>query len=94
MALITKEEVLKIAHMSRITIHEDEIDPLIKHLESVLSYAARVGQVATAEQAPLSQNINVFREDVAIPFNAERIKQEAPEIEENYFVVPAILEQE
>lgn len=94
MALITKEEVLKIAHMSRITIHEDEIDPLIKHLESVLSYAARVGQVATAEQASLSQNINVFREDVAIPFNAERIKQEAPEIEENYFVVPAILEQE
>lgn len=94
MALITKEEVLKIAHMSRITIHEDEIEPLIKHLEAVLSYAARVSQVATSEQLPLPQNINVFREDVAIPFNAERIKQEAPEIEENYFVVPAILEQE
>lgn len=94
MALITRDEVLKIAKMSRITIHEDEIEPLIKHLESVLAYAARVGQVATYDQAPLPQNVNVFREDVAIPFNAERIKQEAPEIEEDYFVVPAILDQE
>lgn len=94
MALITKEEVLKIAHMSRITIHEDEIEPLTKHLEAVLSYAARVGQVATAQQELLPQNTNVFREDVAIPFNAARIIQEAPEVEENYVVVPAILEQE
>lgn len=94
MALITKEEVLKIAKMSRITIHEDEIEPLIKHLESVLAYAARVGQVATSQQAPLPQNVNVFREDVVIPCDAERIKKEAPEIEEDYFVVPAILDQE
>lgn len=94
MALITREEVLKIAHMSRITIHEDEIEPLIKHLESVLAYAARVSQVAAGQQAPLPQNVNVFREDVAIPCNAARIKQEAPEIEEDYFVVPAILDQE
>lgn len=94
MALITKEEVLKIAHMSRITIHEDEIEPLTKHLEAVLSYAARVGQVATHQQELLPQNTNVFREDVAIPFNAARIIQEAPEVEENYVVVPAILEQE
>lgn len=92
---LTKEEVLKIAHMSRITIHEDEIEPLTKHLEAVLSYAARVGQVATgSQQEPLPQNVNVFREDIAIPCNAERIKQEAPEIEADYFVVPAILEQE
>lgn len=94
MALISKEEVLKIAHMSRITIHEDEIEPLFKHLEAVLTYAARVSEVATGQEGSLPQNINVFREDVAIPFDAERIQQEAPEIEENYFVVPAILEQE
>lgn len=92
---VTKEEVLRIAHMSRITIHEDEIEPLIKHLEAVLSYAARVSEVATtSQQAPLPQNINVFREDIAIPCDAERIKREAPEIEADYFVVPAILEQE
>jgi aspartyl-tRNA(Asn)/glutamyl-tRNA(Gln) amidotransferase subunit C len=94
MAIITKEEVLKIAHMSRITIHEDEIEPLMKHLESVLAYAARVNEVATGAQQPLPQNVNVFREDVVIPYDDARIKQEAPDIEEDYFVVPAILEHE
>ncbi len=94
MALITKEEVLKIAHISRIAIHEDEIEPLIKHLEDVLAYAARVNEVATPSQQPLPQNVNVFREDVIIPCDAERIKQEAPELESDYFVVPAILEHE
>lgn len=94
MALITKEEVRKIAHLSRIAIHEDEIDELTKQLEAVLAYAARVNDVATAQQGPLPQNVNVFREDVAQQFNAERIKAEAPEVEADYFVVPAILEHE
>lgn len=94
MALISKEEVLKIAHMSRITIEEHEIEPLINHLEAVLSYAARVSEVATSGEYELPQNINVFRDDVVVPCDAERIKAEAPEIEEGYFVVPAILEQE
>ena len=93
MALITKDEVRKIAHLSRLTIHDNEIDALMPQLEAVLAYAARVNEVATKEQAPLPQNVNVFREDIVIPCDGERIKQEAPEIESDYFVVPAILEQ-
>ena len=89
MALITREEVLKIAHMSRITIHEDEIEPLIKRLNGAC--LCSTGKPSGSRPAgPTAQNVNVFREDVAIPCNAARIKQEAPEIEEDYFVVPAI----
>lgn len=94
MALITKEEVRKIADLSRIAIHDDEIDDLTTQLQAVLAYAARVNEVATAVEGPLPQNVNVFREDVAKPFDAERIKAEAPEVEADYFVVPAILEHE
>lgn len=35
-----------------------------------------------------------MREDVVIPFDADRIKAEAPEVEADYLVVPAILEHE
>jgi aspartyl-tRNA(Asn)/glutamyl-tRNA(Gln) amidotransferase subunit C len=94
MAIITKDEVRKIAHMSRIAIHDDEIDDITAQLEAVLAYAARVNGVATVAQGPLPQNVNIFREDVVKPFDAERIKAEAPEIEADYFVVPAILEHE
>jgi aspartyl-tRNA(Asn)/glutamyl-tRNA(Gln) amidotransferase subunit C len=94
MPLITKEEVLKIAQLSRIKIHDDEIDDLTNQLEAVLAYAARVNEVETGQQETLPQNVNIFREDVVKPFDAERIKAEAPEIEADYFVVPAILEHE
>lgn len=94
MALITKEEVLKIAHISRITIHENEIDQLVKDLQAVLTYAARVDEVEILGPTLTLENINVFREDVVVPFDAGRITHEAPEVEADYFVVPAILEHE
>ncbi len=67
MAIITKEEVLKIAHMSRITIHDHEIDAITQHLEAVLNYAARVNEIAAAPQMAQTNTKNVFREDVIIP---------------------------
>ena len=93
MPFITKEEILKIAHMSRIRIENNEVDEILGHLQAVLAYARRVNEVVTPELLPVYQNINVFRDDVAIPFDAISIKNEGPEVEADYFVVPAILEQ-
>jgi len=92
MAIITKEDVLKIARMSNITIHESEIEPLVDRLETVLNYAARVQEIAVDIEVPPSKNINVLREDVAVRFDSQTILARAPESEEHYFVVPAILE--
>lgn len=92
MAIVTKEDVLKIARMSNITIHDHEIEPLVARLESVLNYAARVQEIAIDVDVPPSKNINILREDVAIRFDADLIMARAPESEEHYFVVPAILE--
>lgn len=92
MALITKEVVLNIARMSDIKIHDHEIDGLVSRLEQVLSYAARVQEIAVEVDVPIQKNINVFRDDVAVRFDSETILARAPETEEHYFVVPAILE--
>ena len=92
MTKISKEEVLKIAEISHISLRDDEIAPMIKHLEGVLSYAERVQEVAADIQEPSNKNVNVFREDVIVKTNPETILCQAPEREENYFVVPAIIE--
>lgn len=92
MAKITKEEVLKIAAMSHIAIHEDEIGSLMQHLQSVLTYAERVQEIAGNAQGVLLKQVNIFREDVAIHTNPEPILAQAPEREENFFVVPRIIE--
>lgn len=92
MPKVLKEEVYKIATMSHIDLQEHKIDALIKQLEDVLNYAERVQEIAAEVDEPRARNVNVFREDSSVPFDAQRIMQEAPEREENYFVVPKILD--
>lgn len=92
MIKISREEVLHIASLSRIELSEEEIPGLIKHLEEALSYAARVQEIASGLEATSTKNVNVFREDVVQPCDPAPILANAPKREENYFVVPVVLE--
>ena len=88
---ITREEVFKIAEISKLKIWEEEVDQIIKHLESVLSYAERVQEIVADQDEPSNKNINVMREDVIINTDNEPILKQAPESDDSYFVVPKIL---
>lgn len=92
MAKITREEVLKIAQMSKIKIWDHEIDQVIKDLESVLTYAERVSEIAQNVESVCSKNINVTREDLVSETDSKPILAQAPIKEDNYFVVPKILD--
>jgi aspartyl-tRNA(Asn)/glutamyl-tRNA(Gln) amidotransferase subunit C len=94
MARISREEMLHIARMSQIQIHENEIEGLINQVQQVLTYAERVTQLgARVEgQQPESHTVNVFRDDEIIPTNPAPLLAQAPELAGNYFVVPRILE--
>jgi len=92
MTKISREEVLAIARITHVELHEHEIQPLVEQLEQVLSYAERVKDVAGDVQEPSQKNVNVFREDVVVPTDPECIRAQAPEREGDYFVVPMILE--
>lgn len=93
MIKISREEVLKIAQMSHIALPDDEIEPMIKELESVLNYAERVINVANkvVDGVP-PKNVNVFRKDQTTEQHPDAILAQAPEKADRYFVVPMILE--
>ena len=92
MTKVSREELLKIARMSYVDVHEDEIEKLIDQVEDILSYAERVSEVAVDIEEPPIKNVNVFREDVIVETDSEPILAQAPEREGDYFVVPRILE--
>ncbi|MCX5922508.1 MAG: Asp-tRNA(Asn)/Glu-tRNA(Gln) amidotransferase subunit GatC [Candidatus Dependentiae bacterium] len=92
MTKITKEDVIKIAHMSNIKVHDNELDQLANQLQQVLSYAACVQEIAVDVQVSERKNINVLRDDVVVKTDSEIILACAPESEGHYFVVPAILD--
>lgn len=91
---ITKEELLKLAHLSRLQLEEHEISALMNEIEAVLSYAHRVNDIAQLEISEYlsRKNCNVVRQDSVKKTDSREILAQAPECEQNYFVVPAILE--
>jgi aspartyl-tRNA(Asn)/glutamyl-tRNA(Gln) amidotransferase subunit C len=92
MTKISRDEVLHIARISRIALHEDEVEPLMTRLEEVLSYAERVVEAGADIEEPSVKNVNIFRNDFVVPQDPEPILAQAPEREGNYFVVPVILD--
>ena len=89
---ISRDEILKIAAMSRVALHEDEIAPLAEQLEQVLTYAERNNEITADVEEPSTKNVNVFREDVVARLDPDAILSQAPEEEGRFFVVPSILE--
>jgi len=92
MAKITREELLKLAKISRINLHEDEIEELIEQLKSVLSYAECVGKISGDMVTVSPKNINVYRPDIAHKSDSKPILAQAPQAEDNFFVVLPILD--
>ncbi|MBV8660908.1 MAG: Asp-tRNA(Asn)/Glu-tRNA(Gln) amidotransferase subunit GatC [Candidatus Dependentiae bacterium] len=88
---ITKDEALKIASFTKLTIDDHEIDSIVKQLQDVLAYAERVQDIAKDLDIPTNKNINRQREDIVISFDSQKILDQAPDAQDNYFVVPKIL---
>jgi len=99
MAVISREEVLKLARISQIKLAEDEIDYMVQQLEARLSYVTILKSILeqhkTADNAEgqVQTLVNIMREDVVKSTDSEPLLQEAPQREGNYFVVPVIIKQ-
>lgn len=88
---ITKDEVLKLAELSRFEISNEEVDLITKQLQDVLSYALRVAEVAKDVEIEFGKNENVFAQDVLNKTNPEPILELAPDRVDNFFAVPKII---
>ena len=91
MEKITKEEALRVASYTKLTIEDHEMDSIIEQLQGVLAYAERVQDMAKDLDVTSNKNINHYREDVVVPFDSRKILDQAPDEQDNYFVVPKII---
>lgn len=97
--IISREDVLKLANMSKLLVSEEELPFYAAQLEARLSYTTCL-QTILAQHADLVASlkeeapaVNVMRDDVAIPTDSEPFLAQAPQREENFFVVPVIVKQ-
>lgn len=93
--MLSKEEVLKIAKLSRIALSDAEVEKFQKDLSTVLEYVEELKQVnvdGLEEVSQVTGLVNVQRPDLAEMSEAHKeIFSQAPEMKDGYYKVKAIL---
>jgi aspartyl-tRNA(Asn)/glutamyl-tRNA(Gln) amidotransferase subunit C len=93
---ITEDTVDKIAHLARLEVNADEKEQLMADMSRILTFMDKLNEVDTSNVEPLiymTEEVNVFRKDeVKELITHEDALQNAPEHDENYFLVPKVIE--
>lgn len=89
---ISREELLEIAAKTKLEIAESDIEEIREQLSAVLDYAVSVQEIAKEVTILSNKNINHNRADSEAGYDSEKILKQAPQSEDNYFVVPKILD--
>ena len=90
-------EVRHVAMLARLALDDEELARIGAQLVDILAYAEKVAEVAVADVPPTSHPyplVNVLRDDdlVAEPLPVEDVLRNAPQAEDDRFVVPPILD--
>lgn len=94
--MIGKEDIEKLAELSRIEVTEEESAKFSKDIEAILAYVNELTEIATEEPVKEAGVLrNVMREDEK-PHDTghytEALLSASPDREKNYFKVKKILE--
>ena len=97
MSKLTRDQVLKLAHLSRLKLTEEEIERFRKELSEILTYVEMLDKADTDGLKPTYQVTglkNVMRDDQVIDYPAKPpvLLAGAPAIEKNHFKVKRVIE--
>ena len=93
---INEATVKKIAKLARIKVTDEETKSLEGELSSILTWVEQLNEVDTDDVEPLTSVVETTmkkREDVVTDGGyAQRVTKNAPLSEDNFFVVPKVVE--
>jgi aspartyl-tRNA(Asn)/glutamyl-tRNA(Gln) amidotransferase subunit C len=88
--------VRRIAHLARIAVAEEEVEHLKGELNAILAWVEQLGEVDVAGVEPMTSVTPMkmkMREDKVTDGGiAEDVVRNAPASEENFFLVPKVVE--
>lgn len=93
---VDADTVRRIAHLSRIAVKEEEVEHLKGELNAMLAFVEQLSEVdvtgvepmTSVMPMPMKKRADEVR-DGGIP---EQIVKNAPETDDNYFLVPKVIE--
>lgn len=93
---VDEKTVRRIARLARISITDDEAKSLEGELTGILNWVEQLGEVKTDDVEPMTtvvaQKLKMREDDVTDGEIAGDIVKNAPMVDDNYFVVPKVVE--
>ena len=93
---IDKNQVKKVAKLSRISLDDSKLESLSKDLASILNFVEQLNKLDTKKTEPLSSIVNKTLEPRIDKINDGKIKKEiltnSPDKNEDFFIVPKVVE--
>jgi aspartyl-tRNA(Asn)/glutamyl-tRNA(Gln) amidotransferase subunit C len=96
MSKLSRDDVLKLALLSRLKLTDEEIERFRGELSSILEYVEKLNSVDVSDLQPTYQVTglkNVMRKDEPIDYGyeAEDLLKNAPAVKDNQFKVKRVL---
>ncbi len=88
-------EIKKVAYLARIKLTEEEEEYFEKQLQSILSFVEQLKEVDTEGIEPFLppfEETPLRNDDPVRDFDPSLLLKQAPEREDNFFVVPRVVE--
>jgi aspartyl-tRNA(Asn)/glutamyl-tRNA(Gln) amidotransferase subunit C len=93
---VDADTVRRIAHLARIAVAEDEVEHLKGELNAMLAFVEQLQEVNVEGVEPMTSVTPMAmkkRPDVVTDGNdAEAVLQNAPQSEDNFYLVPKVVE--
>ncbi|BAF88841.1 MULTISPECIES: Asp-tRNA(Asn)/Glu-tRNA(Gln) amidotransferase subunit GatC [Azorhizobium] len=93
---VDQATVRRVAHLARIAVSEEELEPLKGELNAILAFVEQLANLDVADVEPMTGVIPMelpMREDVVTDGHyPEKILANAPEAEGGFFTVPKVVE--
>jgi aspartyl-tRNA(Asn)/glutamyl-tRNA(Gln) amidotransferase subunit C len=93
---VTKDDVKKVARLSRIAVDDARLESLAGELSGILDWIEQLGEVDVEGVAPMTSVVETRlpqRDDVVTDGNkVDEILANAPRAEDGFFVVPKAVE--
>ncbi len=93
---IDKNQVKKVAKLSRISLDDNKLESLSKDLASILKFVEQLNELDTKKIEPLNSIVDKTLEPRSDKINDGKIKDEilknSPNKNEDFFIVPKVVE--
>ena len=91
--MIERDEVLHVAHLARLALGEEELEPMARELSAVLDHVAKIGELDLSDVKPTSHVVEVtgaLRPDEPREcLSRELAFEQAPAVGDEGFLVPS-----